>query len=272
NKDVITEIRNPATVTLRKEADHIEIESGTTYIGEYEFAGYANVKSVVIPEGVTEIGVGAFSGCTSLENVSFPSTLKKIERRAFDNCPNLREVVLPDRLEELGDSAFIECRFVKTGHWDKEYDKPETITEYNTIIYRGINLVNNVKPLQPHYDEETLFMEDAFELVKQSVQPENQRFTEDKIATVVENIDNITKISSTQIDNVKQTLSDNRESIQIQVKEQTLENLGPRTKETIKQQLAENKDTVDKSLTAAKARQMFGDGNGPAQNISQVFG
>ncbi len=54
-------------------------------------------------------------------------------------------------------------------------------------------------------------------------QLKNQGFTEEEIATVVENIDNITKISSAQIDNVKQTLSDNRESIQIQAKEQTLE-------------------------------------------------
>ncbi len=36
--------------------------------------------------------------------------------------------------------------------------------------------------------------------------------------------------------------------------------------------VVENKDTVDESLTAAKVRKMFGDGNGPAQNISQVFG
>lgn len=164
NKNIITEIRNPATVTLRKEAERIEIESGTTHIGEYEFAGYANVKSIVIPEGVTEIGVGAFLGCASLENVSFPSTLKKIDRRAFDDCPNLREVILPDGLEELGDSAFEESRSIKTGNWDKKWDMPETITEYNTIMYRGVNLVN--------YDED-LHMEGAFEQLK------GQGFTEE---------------------------------------------------------------------------------------------
>ncbi len=54
-------------------------------------------------------------------------------------------------------------------------------------------------------------------------QLKGQGFTEEEIATVVENIDNISKISSAQIDAVKQTLAENRESIQIQAQEQTLE-------------------------------------------------
>lgn len=54
-------------------------------------------------------------------------------------------------------------------------------------------------------------------------QLKNQGFTEEEIAKVIENIDDIAKFSSAQIDNVKQTLSDNRKSIQIQAKEQTLE-------------------------------------------------
>ena len=54
-------------------------------------------------------------------------------------------------------------------------------------------------------------------------QLKEQGFTEEEIATVVENIDNITKISSAQIDDAKQTLSDNRKSMQVQAKKQTLE-------------------------------------------------
>ena len=136
NKEVITEIRNPATVTLRKEVDHIEIASGTTRISEHEFSGYENVKSIVIPEGVTEIGEGAFWRCASLENISFPSTLKKIDKYAFEDCDNLRKIILPDGLDELGNYAFEPRHRIEP---EKRVDK-DLKYEHDIIMYKGKNI------------------------------------------------------------------------------------------------------------------------------------
>ncbi len=46
----------------------------------------------------------------------------------------------------------------------------------------------------------------------------------------------------------------------------------PGVKVTIQQQFTDNIDMANEGLTATKVRQMFGDGNGPVRNISQVFG
>ena len=165
NKEVITEIHNPATVTLRKEIDHIEIAPGTTHINEYEFSGYENVRSIVIPEGVTEIGEGAFYECTHLENVSFPSTLKKIDKDAFEFCPNLRKIILPDGIEELGRDAFEARHYIEPERRvakDLEY-------EHDIIMYKG----ENIAAMEFWKKNDFGNIKDAFDLAKSiQTQPE----------------------------------------------------------------------------------------------------
>ena len=145
NKNVITEIRNPATITLRKEAEEIKIDPSAVQIDEYEFAGYDNIKSVVIPEGVTEIKRRAFLGCTSLEDISFPSTLKRIDFQAFEDCDNLKEVILPDNIEYLDEESFNDF-----------FDDDKT-----AVIFRGHNLTSD------EYIDKGINLQDALEMVKQ---------------------------------------------------------------------------------------------------------
>jgi len=50
--------------------DTYNIKSGTRFIGGYAFAGYDNLKYIIIPSSVTSIGDYAFKQCTSLSSVA----------------------------------------------------------------------------------------------------------------------------------------------------------------------------------------------------------
>ena len=69
--------------------EEIIIEEGVTSIGNYAFAGCANVTSVTIDSDVASIGVNAFSGCSKLETISLPASLTSISNYAFNNCSAL---------------------------------------------------------------------------------------------------------------------------------------------------------------------------------------
>lgn len=71
------------------QVEEIIIEEGVTSIGNYAFAGCANVTSVTIDSDVASIGVNAFSGCSKLETISLPASLTSISNYAFNNCSAL---------------------------------------------------------------------------------------------------------------------------------------------------------------------------------------
>ena len=77
-----------------------------TCIDERAFAGWSELKSVVIPEGVKEIRNDAFAGCASLKSVVIPEGVEKIGDSAFADCANLSHVVLPSSVRHIGSNAF----------------------------------------------------------------------------------------------------------------------------------------------------------------------
>ena len=56
-------------------------------IADEAFAGYRNIKKVVIPDSVTSIGNAAFRDCTSLKTVIIGINVKYIGANAFTRCP-----------------------------------------------------------------------------------------------------------------------------------------------------------------------------------------
>lgn len=68
-----------------------------TTIGRAAFAGYQNVKRIIIPTTVTVIEDYAFFN-TSLESVTVPASVVKMGKRVFGKCPELNALRVPEHI------------------------------------------------------------------------------------------------------------------------------------------------------------------------------
>ncbi len=87
---------------------HAEIPAGVDKIGQKEFQGIKQLKSVSIPDTVTVIQSYAFAG-TSLTTITIPDSVKQISGKCFEGCSSLTKVILPKGLKEIGDYTFSGC-------------------------------------------------------------------------------------------------------------------------------------------------------------------
>ena len=142
---------------IREYVTSIEISDSKTSIESYEFAGYTNLKEVIIPEGVTLINSYAFSGCSRLKNVELPSSLTAIYDSAFRNCGSLVSITIPSSVNAIGNYAFRYCNNLtiyceidnKPKTWQKRWNDSER------PVYFGVNKDN-------YYEE------DGLEFIKQN--------------------------------------------------------------------------------------------------------
>jgi len=82
------------------------IPNSVTCIGDYAFAGSANLTSIIIPNSVTIIGAGAFSDCTKLASITIPNSVKTIRDYAFQGCFSISQIIIPEGVESIGSAAF----------------------------------------------------------------------------------------------------------------------------------------------------------------------
>jgi len=94
----------------RKQIFQLEIGERITSIGEYAFAGVANVEKVVLPDGVLEIGESAFLGCNALTKINIPSGVTVLEHYVFMSCHSLQEIQIPSGVTKIETWAFMACR------------------------------------------------------------------------------------------------------------------------------------------------------------------
>ena len=80
-----------------------------TSIGNYAFAGSANLLSVSIPSSVTSIGNGAFNSCATLGSVSIPSSVTSLGSGSFQYCTSMSLVTIPSSVTSIGSGAFYSC-------------------------------------------------------------------------------------------------------------------------------------------------------------------
>lgn len=74
-------------------------------------AGYAKLKSVILPDDIVEIGEAAFRLAVNLGSVNIPKSVRSIGARAFSECFSLcpETLILPEGLVSIGQSCFAEC-------------------------------------------------------------------------------------------------------------------------------------------------------------------
>lgn len=84
----------------------IVIESGVTTIGANAFAGFVNLKTVILPDDLTSIGSKAFYNCSNLVSINAPSALIKIGSSAFEGCKKLKSLPIPKGSPAVAIGAF----------------------------------------------------------------------------------------------------------------------------------------------------------------------
>lgn len=75
-----------------KEINDLAIPESLKRIGQYTFAGYANLTRIFIPNTVTIIEQRAFNYCRNLTDITIPTSVTLIDNGAFYHCINLVKI------------------------------------------------------------------------------------------------------------------------------------------------------------------------------------
>ncbi len=116
------------------------VPDGVTSIGDFAFAGYAELESIEIPSSVTNIGYSAFKDCIGITSVKFGenSLLTSIGACAFAGCIGLTNIIIPSNLTSIGGNAFKDC----TGLTQIEI--PNSVTSIGSYAFIGCKEVENI--------------------------------------------------------------------------------------------------------------------------------
>lgn len=89
----------------------LEMEEGSTNIGEYAFQGAPNLENITFSNTLVSIGGYAFEGLLKITELEFPSSLKFIGDHSFANCKNLESYTLGEnsQLANIAEYAFFDC-------------------------------------------------------------------------------------------------------------------------------------------------------------------
>ena len=90
--------------TIPREATHITVGEGVTFVRAHAFCDHPNIVEVICHDKVEKIERGAFILCPSLRRVIMPG-VKEVEKMAFWGCLALADVEC-GKLEIVGEWAF----------------------------------------------------------------------------------------------------------------------------------------------------------------------
>ena len=112
-----------SNVIIPEEVSYEGQEYAVTAIGEWAFAKFEKMASIILPPSVTSIGDGAFSECGNMTAVFIPSSVTEIGHEIFANCHSLHNVVIASdnpayqlSPTDVGDSDRILLIDKRTGH------------------------------------------------------------------------------------------------------------------------------------------------------------
>ena len=119
----VTNMGASSNVIIPEEVSYEGQEYAVTAIGEWAFAKFEKMASIILPPSVTSIGDGAFSECGNMTAVFIPSSVTEIGHEIFANCHSLQNVVIASdnpayRVSptNVGDSDRILLIDKRTGH------------------------------------------------------------------------------------------------------------------------------------------------------------
>ena len=109
-----------------------------TFIGNYAFEDYQNLKNVHIASSVTRIGEYAFAGCRSLKSATIPSSVTSIGDKAFENCRSLTSINIPVSVTSIGEYAFEDCRSLTS------INIPQSVTSIGEAAFAGCSSLTSI--------------------------------------------------------------------------------------------------------------------------------
>ena len=119
----VSDMGASSNVIIPEEVSYEGQEYAVTAIGEWAFAKFEKMASIILPPSVTSIGDGAFSECGNMTAVFIPSSVTEIGHEIFANCHSLHNVVIASdnpayqlSPTDVGDSDRILLIDKRTGH------------------------------------------------------------------------------------------------------------------------------------------------------------
>ena len=119
----VTNMGTSSNMIIPEEVSYEGQEYAVTAIGEWAFAKFEKMASIILPPSVTSIGDGAFSECGNMTAVLIPNSVTEIGHEIFANCHSLQNVVIASdnpayRVSptNVGDSDRILLIDKRTGH------------------------------------------------------------------------------------------------------------------------------------------------------------
>lgn len=94
----------------------VAFSEGITYIGNYAFNDFNQLKNITWPTQLEEIGHRAF-GSTGFESIEIPNSVKTLNSQAFYGA-NLSSVSIGEGLESIYGEAFVGCNNLELVIWN----------------------------------------------------------------------------------------------------------------------------------------------------------
>ena len=156
------------------EINNLIIPDTVTSIGDYQFAGFDNLRSINIPDTVTLIGQSALENCNNLNEISLPfigdkiadethtnfgyifgaynyslnkdyvpTSLKQviitnditIDDYSFYDCDSLTNIFISNNIESIGSNAFYGCDNLEYNYYENGKYLGSKDNLYLTLIY-----------------------------------------------------------------------------------------------------------------------------------------
>ena len=117
---------------------NVHIASSVTRIGEYAFAGCRSLESATIPSSVTSIGDKVFENCRSLTSINIPVSVTSIGEYAFEDCSSLTSINIPQSVTSIGEAAFAHCRSLTS------ITIPSSVTSIGRFTFTGCSSLTSV--------------------------------------------------------------------------------------------------------------------------------
>ena len=143
--DGLSLIKWKNTSTQNLDMNHDSQLRKITFIGNYAFENYQNLKNIHIASSVTRIGSFAFSGCHSLKSATIPSSVTSIGRAAFISC-DLTAISIPNSVIDIDEWAFANCNLTSI-------NIPSSVTRISGFAFQkctrltSINIPSSIKSI-----------------------------------------------------------------------------------------------------------------------------